>query len=186
MVPLTSLWLPVLVSAVFVFLASSIIHMALPYHRSDYGRVPSEDDVMAALRTFAIPPDDYHLPFAGSPAEMKTPEYKKKMAAGPLVLMTVLGQDGYAMGRRLTQWFLYTLVVSGLSGLVAGHAAGPFAPHRRVFHFVAIVAFAAYALALPQSSIWYSLKWTTTAKSMFDGLVYAAITAATFVWLWPR
>jgi hypothetical protein len=186
MVPLTSLWLPILVSGIFVFLASSFIHMALPYHRSDYGRVPSEDEVMAALRKFAIPPGDYFLPNAGSPAQMKTPEYKQKMKDGPVLLMTVLPADAYAMGRRLSQWFVYTLVISGLAGLVAGHAAGPAAPHHRIFHFAGITAFAAYALALPQSSIWYSRKWTTTLKSMFDGLIYAVVTAATFVWLWPR
>ena len=43
MVPVTSLWLPVLVSAVIVFVASSILHMVLPFHRKDYRAVPSED-----------------------------------------------------------------------------------------------------------------------------------------------
>ena len=34
MVPLSSLWLPILVSAVFVFIASNVLWMALPFwHR---------------------------------------------------------------------------------------------------------------------------------------------------------
>jgi len=33
MVPLTSLWAPILLSAVIVFVASSIMHMVLPFHR---------------------------------------------------------------------------------------------------------------------------------------------------------
>ncbi len=185
MVPITALWLPILLSAVAVFLASSIIHMALPYHRADYGRVPAEDDVMDALRKFAIPPGDYFLPCAGSPAEMKNPEYKEKLRKGPLVLMTVLASDGYAMGKRLIQWFLYSLVV----GLVAAHAAqalGASASRRFVFHVTAIVAFSAYALALWQNSIWYSRKWSTTIKSTIDGLIYGVITGSIFVWLWPH
>lgn len=50
MVSLTSLWLPILVSAVIVFVASSIIHMVLPYHRSDMRKLAQEDEVLAALR----------------------------------------------------------------------------------------------------------------------------------------
>ncbi len=39
MVPLSALWLPILLSAVIVFVASSILHMLLPYHRSDYNQI---------------------------------------------------------------------------------------------------------------------------------------------------
>jgi hypothetical protein len=186
MVPLTSLWVPILVSAVFVFLASFVFHMVLTYHRGDYGKVPSEDQVMDALRKFAIPPGDYFLPNAGSPAAMKTPEYKKKVEAGPLVVMTVMGRDGYAMGKRLLLWFLYSVAVSIIAGYVAGRALGPQAGYRTVFRFVGTVAFACYAVGLWQNSIWYARKWSTTMKSTFDGLVYAMLTAGTFGWLWPR
>jgi hypothetical protein len=186
MVPLTSLWAPILVSGVAVFLASFILHMVLPYHRSDYGHVPTEDAVMDGLRKAAIPPGDYFLPHAGSPAAMKNPEYKAKLEKGPLVVMTVLKPGAYAMGPRLVQWFLYTLVVSGLAGFLASHSAGPMASSRRVFHFAATVAFASYALGLWQDSIWYSRKWSTTIKNTFDSLIYAALTGAVFVWLWPR
>ena len=50
MVPLTSLWLPILLSAVVVFAASSIIHMVLPYHRNDFKKLPDEEGFLAALR----------------------------------------------------------------------------------------------------------------------------------------
>ena len=32
---LTELWMPILVSAVFVFIVSSITHILLPYHKSE-------------------------------------------------------------------------------------------------------------------------------------------------------
>ena len=42
MVGLTSLWLPILLSAIVVFILSSVIHMFLGYHNSDYARLPGD------------------------------------------------------------------------------------------------------------------------------------------------
>ena len=74
MVPLTDLWLPILLSAVFVFIVSSIVHMVLPHHRTDYAKVPREDDVMAALRPFNIAAGDYLMPRPDSPSAMSSPK----------------------------------------------------------------------------------------------------------------
>lgn len=72
MVPLGSLLMPILLSAVIVFVASSILHMVLPFHRSDFRKLPSEDGAMEALRRFNIPPGDYMVPCGGSPARCET------------------------------------------------------------------------------------------------------------------
>ena len=186
MVPLTALWLPILLSAVIVFLASFAIHMVLTYHRCDYAKVPSEDDVMQALRNFGIPPGDYFLPHSSGSAQMKSPEYMKKVERGPLVVMTVMPPGGPAMGKRLAQWFLFLVVVGVFAGYVAGRTLAPQTPYLTVFRIVGTVAFTGYVLALWQSSIWYARKWSTTWRSSFDGLVYALLTAGTFGWLWPR
>ena len=74
MVPLTSLWLPILLSAVFAFMLSNLLHMVLPYHKGDYRSMPSEDDVQAALRKFNIPLCDYMLPRAGSMSASRAPK----------------------------------------------------------------------------------------------------------------
>ena len=78
MVPVASLWLPILVSAVIVFLASWIVHMFLPYHRSDFVRLPQEDAVLDALRSLNIPTGQYLAPYANIAAQMQQPEYVKK------------------------------------------------------------------------------------------------------------
>src|ERR1700686_1524793 len=83
MVPVASLWLPILVSAVIVFLASWIVHMFLPYHRSDFAKLPQEDAVLDALRSLSIPSGQYLAPFANTPAQMKQPEYLEKRKRGP-------------------------------------------------------------------------------------------------------
>jgi len=185
MVPILSLWLPILLSAVIVFVVSSIIHMVLPYHRSDFGKLPDEDGVMDALREFNIPPGEYVMPCAGSPKEMKTPEFTAKLGKGPAAFMTVVPSGPPAMGRSLIEWFLYSVVVGILAAYVTGRALGPGAHYLAVFRFAGCTAFIGYAVALWQNSIWYRRAWSTTLKSTFDGLVYALLTAGTFGWLWP-
>ena len=186
MVSLLSLWLPILVSAVLVFVVSSIIHMVLPYHRSDYGRLPSEDEVMDALRRFNIAPGDYLMPAPGGPEAMRSPEFIAKREKGPIMMMTVFKPGPPTMGTQLVLWFLYSIVVSKFAGYVAGVALAPGAPYLSVFRIVGTVALAGYALGLAQYSIWYGRAWSITLKSMFDGLIYALLTAGVFGWLWPQ
>jgi hypothetical protein len=186
MVPVMSLWIPIVLSAVVVFVASSIMHMVLPYHRGDLRKVPKENEVMEALRTFNIPPGDYGMPLAGSMSGMKDPEFVKKMSAGPVIFMTVVPSGPPTMGLTLVLWFFYSVVVSVFAAYIAGRALGPGAEYLQVFRFAGCTAFIAYSLALLQHSIWYKRNWGTTLKSMFDGLVYGLLTAGMFGWLWPR
>ncbi len=186
MVALTSLWAPILLGAVLVFVVSSIIHMALPYHRTDYGRVPSEDEVMEALRRFKIPPGDYFVPCPGSPDTMRSPEFQEKMRRGPVALMTMMESGVPTMSKQMLAWFVYSLVVGLFAGYVASRALLPGAEYLDVFRFTGTVAFVGYALALWQHTIWYKRSLATTVKSTFDGLVYALLTAGAFGWLWPR
>lgn len=183
MVPVTALWLPILLSAVIVFVASSMIHMLLPYHRNDFRRLPAEDSVMDALRAFGIPPGNYMMPHPGSPEGMKAPEFIEKKRRGPIAILTIMHEP--SMGRSLLQWFLYTVVVGIFAAYLTGRALGPGADYLEVFRFAGCVAFVGYALALWQSSIWYRIAWSTTLKSTWDGLVYGLLTGGTFGWLWP-
>ncbi len=66
MVPLAALWLPIVVSAVIVFVASSIMHMVLPYHKSDYKQLPDEDKVLSALRPLNLQRGLYVFPLLHS------------------------------------------------------------------------------------------------------------------------
>ena len=114
MVSIPSLWLPILLSAVAVFVASSVIHMFLGYHKADYGRVPAEDDLMGALRKFELPPGDYMLPCPGSAAAMKDPAFLEKLKAGPRVMMTVMPGGEITMGPQFIQWFLFSVLIGWL------------------------------------------------------------------------
>ena len=161
--------------------------MALQWwHRSDYGKMPEETKVMEALRPFGIPPGDYMVPNCSSGADMKSPEFKAKLKQGPVMILTVMPNGVINMGKALVLWFLYTLAVSCFTAYVSGHALSVGASIRNVIRFAGATAFLAYASALWQMSIWYQRSWTTTIKTTIDGAIYAAITAATFAWLWPR
>ncbi|MBI4444539.1 MAG: hypothetical protein HY645_01415 [Acidobacteria bacterium] len=185
MVSITSLWAPILLSAVIVFVVSSLIHMVLPYHRSDYSKVPAEDELMAAMRKLNIPPGDYLIPCVTNPGEMKNPEYVEKRDKGPVALMTVMEPGPPTMGKSLLQWFLYCVAVGILAAYVAGRALAPGSDYLAVFRFAGSTAFIGYAVALWQNSIWYKRAWSITLKSTFDGLIYGLLTAGTFGWLWP-
>lgn len=186
MVALTSLWMPVLVSAVLVFLASSVIHMALGYHNSDYGPLPREDDVIAALRPMQIPPGDYFLPYAGGMERMKDPAFQDKWKKGPVATLTVLPAGSNFMGAQLAQWFVYAAAIAFFAGYVASRTLPPGANYLLVFRVVGATAFMGYALGLWQMTIWYKRSVATTLKSTFDGLLYACLTAGAFGWLWPN
>ena len=141
MVSILSLWLPILVSAILVFVVSSIIHMFLPYHRSDFAKVPSEDEVMESLRKFDIPPGDYVIPCAGSPEVMRSEEFRAKANKGPVAFMTVMEPGPPAMGTSLSQWFIYSILVGVFAAYVTGRVLGPGASYLSVFRFAGTTAF---------------------------------------------
>jgi hypothetical protein len=186
MVPVLSLWLPILLSAVFVFVASSIIHMVLGYHKNEWKKLPDEDRAMDALRPLGIGPGDYFVPRAGGMKEMSDPAYVEKLNRGPVMMLTVLPNGPVSMGKSLALWFVYCVVVSVFAAYIAGRALAPGAHYLAVFRFAGATAFVGYALALWQNTIWYKRPCLTTLKANFDGLIYAVLTAGTFGWLWPK
>jgi hypothetical protein len=185
MVPLTSLLVPILVSAVIVFVASSILHMFLKYHYNDVVPVPNEEAVMNALRPFNIPPGDYMAPKAASMKEMKEPTFTEKLKRGPVFVMTMLPTGPFNMGKSLTQWFVYCVIIALFAAYVASRTLQPGSPYLSVFRIVGTVAFIGFVGGQWQDSIWWNRKWSTTAKNTIDGLVYGLLTAGTFGWLWP-
>ncbi|HLJ36961.1 MAG TPA: hypothetical protein VKT54_00980 [Steroidobacteraceae bacterium] len=180
------LWLPILVSAVIVFVASSVIHMAPLWHKNDFAPMPRESEVLQALRPFAIPPGDYFIPRPVSREVMRSPEFQEKVSKGPVAVMTVMPNGMFQMGSKLGQWFVFVVVVGIFTAYVTSHSLLAGAPYLKVFQIAGATAFIGYALALVQLSIWYNRSWTLTLKAAFDGLIYASLTAGAFGWLWPH
>src|SRR5258705_520608 len=123
MVPVMSLCIPILLSAVLVFIVSSILHMMLPWHRGDMKQLPSEDSIMEAFRRANVPPGDYMVPYCDSMKHMKDPAFLEKRNKGPIGMMTIVKGGPPSMGSSLVQWFLYSLLVGVFAALSDGSAA---------------------------------------------------------------
>lgn len=186
MVSPSALVVPVLVSAVLVFVMSSLIHMASPWHKSDYPKFEKQDALLDAMRPLAPPPGDYFMPRADDMKDLGSAAFIEKMNKGPVVVMTVFKNGPMSMARNLSLWFAYSAVVAFFAAYVASRALGFGAPYLKVFQIVGTTAFLGYSGALAQMSIWYGRSWKMTLKSSLDGLIYAMLTAGAFGWLWPR
>ncbi len=186
MVSLASLWLPILVSALFVFLVSSVLHMVLTYHRTDYKQLPREVETLEALRAAALAPGFYFFPYCASPKEMGNPEVQKKFEQGPVGMMTVMPSGVPTMGKQLAIWFGFCLLVGVFAAYLAGRTLAAGTAYLAVFRVAGCTAFLAYGVGQIVESIWHGRPWSNTFRALFDGLVYALVTGGTFGWLWPR
>lgn len=102
---LLSLWLPILISTIGVFFASGLIHMFLPHHRNDFGKLPDEPAVMDALHNFDLDEGDYHFPHCAGPKEMASEEFAARMKQGPVGLLTVMKSGPPTMGKNWRSGF---------------------------------------------------------------------------------
>lgn len=186
MTEFATLWLPILLAAVFCFIVSSVIHMAPLWHKNDFPPLPDEEAARAATAPLAVPPGDYMLPRCKSMKEYGSPDFRKKLEDGPNWIITVLPKGAHGMASSLFWWFVFLLVVAFFSAYVGSHALMPGARYPEVFRFIGATAFMGFALAHLPQSIWYRRRWSTTIKHVFDGLIYALLTAGTFGWLWPE
>lgn len=186
MVPLTALWLPIILSAVFIFAASTLIHMVLGYHKSDYRPTSDEEALRQALKKQNLPPGQYHVPHVMDFADMKKPEFLKKFEEGPLAIITIRKAGPMTMTPALVQWFIYTVVISVFVAYVTGRVLPAGTVYLQVFRVAGATAFLAYAGAMAVQSIWSGCPWRITIKNSFDGLIYALLTAGTFGWRWPH
>jgi hypothetical protein len=183
--PFGSLWLPVIVSAVVVFVASFIIHMVLKYHKADAKSLPSEDAVREALARANPAPGVYFTPHCADMKQMKDPAIIAKFEKGPVAMITVLPKGAPAMGKHLTLWFAFSVLVSFVAAYVARHTLHPGDDGMLVMQITGTVAFAGYALSHVSDSIWKGQPWPNTARAFLDGAIYAVLTGLVFRLMWP-
>lgn len=186
MVPIAALWLPILLSAVIVFVASSLLHMVIPIHKNDYRKLPEEEKILDLLRSTGVTPGKmYHFPFT-THKEMKSPEMVEKFKRGPIGHLTIIPNGPPAMGKYLGQWFGYCILIDIFVAYLTGRTQAPGTDYLQVFRVAGTTAFLGYSGAIIQESIWKGQAWGTTLKHIIDGLIYGLLTAGTFGWLWPK
>lgn len=182
---LAALWLPILLSALFVFIASNILHMVLKFwHTPDYHGFSNEDEVAAAMRKGGAQAGKYMLPFC-TPEKMKDPATMEKFRTGPVGIVFLRTPGPMKLGAFLGQWFAFCLFVSFVCALLAVHVLPRGADHRMVFHVIGLAALLGHAMGSIPNAIWWAMPWKSAIKHWIDGLFYAIVTGLTFAWLWP-
>ena len=183
---IAALWLPILLAAVLVFVASTLVHMVFKWHNSDYRKLPNEDAVRDVVRAGAPTPGQYFMPHCADHKLMRTPEFQQKFAEGPIALMTVRPNGFPGMGGALFQWFLLSLFIAAVAACVATLGLPAGAPFATVFWTTAWVAFMAYGAGSVRDAVWMGKPWSAVAKDLLDAVIYAALTGGAIAWLWPR
>lgn len=186
MVPLVQLWLPILLAAVGIHIASAIIHMFLQFwHSPDYHGFSNEDEVQKALGKGNPAPGIYMVPYC-KPEDMRKPETLEKFKKSPQAYLFVRAATGMNMTKPLIQWFVFCLLVALFSGYLAGATLGTSAESMQVFRVVSTAAFMAFGLGTIPYAIWFGEPWKSVTKSLVDALVYGCIAGAVFAFFWPH
>jgi hypothetical protein len=186
MVSIIALWLPIVLSAVLVFIVSSIIHMLLRYHQKDFRALPDEDAARAVLAPQSLTQGQYFIPYACDMKALKDPGTQKKFEEGPVAILTVLARGRVNMGPHLIQWFAFSLGISFTVAYLTSRTLPTGTAHLQVFRVAATIAWLGYVGGLIWSGIWKGVPWSTVLKDVFDGLLFALVTGAAFAGFWPR
>lgn len=186
MISLAQLWIPIVASAVGVFIASSLIHMVFKWHNSDYLKLANEDEVRAAINKGKPAPGQYTVPHCPGTKEMQTPEAQQKFKDGPVAFLRLKAPGIPNMGPTLAQWFVLNLVVAILVAYLAGMALPAGAAFLPVCCVAGTVTFLAYAVGSVSDGIWFYNPWRSVAKDLLDAAIYATVTAVVFASLWPN
>lgn len=182
--PFGSLWLQVIVSAVVVFVGSSVMHMALKYHNADIKALPNDDAVRDALAKQNAAPGVYMTPFC-SHDRMKEPAMLERFEKGPVAMITLYPKGKVNMPKHLALWFGLAFLVSFTAAYVARHTLTPGADGMLVMRVTGTVAFAAYGISHISDSIWKGQPWSNTVRALIDAAVYSLLTAVVFRVMWP-
>ena len=136
-VALTSLWLPILLSSIAVFLASSIFWMVVQHHNADWKKLPDEEAARATLK--GTEPGQYSVPHAADGKARASEEWQQKFKDGPAAMIVVFPHGSLAMGKQMSSWFIYCIVISTLVAYVAGATLLPGTEYLKVFQVTGVM-----------------------------------------------
>lgn len=186
MVSLASLWLPILLGAVAVFVTSSLVHMVFRWHNSHYLKFSNEDEVRAAINRGQAGPGHYVLPWCIEGKDMGTPEMQQKYKDGPIGHVFIAASGVPNLGKHLGSWFALALGISVLSAYIAEHASPAGAAFGDVLRIVWATGLLAYGAGPVMDAIWHARPGRETLLDLLDALIYGASMALPFALLWPK
>lgn len=175
------LWMPIVGSAIAVFVVSAIVWMAMPWHKTDFRKLSNEEGARSAMS--GLEPGLYMVPYCIDPKELENEEVANKYKEGPNAYITVVPSGLPQMGPKLLMSFVYYLFVGCICAYVVSRTVGAGGDYLGVFRIAGTTAWIAYGIAYIQDSVWFGRPWSLTIKSLFDALLYALVTGGMFGWL---
>ncbi len=186
MISLEQVIIPIVLSAVGVFVMSSLIHMVFKWHNSEYHGFSNEEEVRRVVRAGNPAPGQYILPYCPDHKDMMKPEVQQKFIDGPVAMVNVMKPCKPNMGPMLGQWFALNLVIAIVVGYLACKTLQPGLGFLAVAREVSLVTFLAYAGGSVSHAIWMGKPKSAAAKELLDAFLYGLVTAIAFGMLWPR
>lgn len=186
MVSVASLWLPIVLGAVLVFITSSLVHMVFKWHHSHYFRFSNEDEVRAAIRKGTPGPGHYVVPHCLDMKQAQSPEMLQKFAEGPIGHFFIEANGTPKIGKHLAKWFALSLVIAFLAAYVAAHALPVGTPGGNVLRVIWTIVFLAYGAGPVMDGIWHGRPAREIVLDVLDALIYGFSTALPFALLWPK
>jgi hypothetical protein len=183
-VQLPELWLPILLSAVAVFIASALAWMVLPHHKKDIQFAPDEGPLLEGIARAKLKAGQYMFPTCTSAKDLKDPQVKARWDAGPWGMILLRGTKPN-LARNLVSAFIFYLVVGVFVGYLSALALDSGAPFRSAFRVAGTAAVIAYCLGGIPNAIFFGRSARAVVMDTIDGIVYGLITGAIFGWLWP-
>jgi len=182
MVSLLDLWLPILLAALVVQVASTMIHMALPFwHTADYRHVDDDRTFVEGAR--GLQSGLYLFPRL---VPKPTAEQKAEWESGPTGLMYLRNPARFSFGRTIAIYSLYCLVSAVFVAYIASETLPAGTPYLRVFQIAGAAGTIFWSFGNNISdAIWYGKPWPVAFKYVIDGLLYGLLMGGVFGWLWP-
>lgn len=195
---LTHLWLPIVLSGVFVWITSAVAWMAIGHHKKDRDAIPGgrEQDLMDTIERLKIGPGNYGFPdfcqHDALPRKERMEALKALYDRHPQGVLRVWAPANMGANMAATlAFYLVTSTVIGYLGWVAlphgpmeGGAGG--ASFLHVFRVLGTAGVLAYCFASFPNDLWFQKKRRAMVMDWLDGIVFGLITGAVFAWLWPR
>lgn len=183
--PFLSLWLPVVVATIAVWILSALVWMVFGYHNKDFRKLPDEDRIRALFRDAKAGPGQYVTPYWMDAKGKDDKEFMRRFDEGPVGLF-VVGRNGPPnMGLNMLRSLVYYFVVTFIVAYIARHTLQFGQDAYTVTRITGTTAIAIYALGGIPDSIWFYRPWPVTLKHIVDGILYGLLTGAVFALLWP-
>ena len=188
MVSIPELWLPILVATVLVFVASNLVWMVLPHHKSDARRLPDEAAALGRAGQAGPEAGPLPLPVGQLDGRDEGPGLRREAEQGtggaadgdperPVQHGSVARPVDRLPGRgrhlrRLRHGPRARRPAPTTSRSSASRAPWPSWPTR--------------GAQLPARHLVGQAAGRRAVKEILDGLLYGLLTAGAFGWLWPR